>query len=97
MVYLMHESKRNYFDFVYEDGSHSAPDVLRDLILAFELCRIGGIVAMDDYLWCRQQAGSQDLQSMPKLAIDRFVNLYLRKLRILMAPMRQFYIQKLSN
>lgn len=37
------------FDFVYIDGSHSAPDALRDITIAFELMRPGGIIVIDDY------------------------------------------------
>jgi len=31
------------FDLIYIDGSHQAPDVLADSVLAFELLRVGGL------------------------------------------------------
>jgi predicted O-methyltransferase YrrM len=48
---LLAEGKAGYFDFVYIDGSHQAPDVLCDAVLAFRLLRVGGVMAFDDYLW----------------------------------------------
>ena len=34
---LIAEGKQNYFDFIYVDGSHCAPDVLCDAVLGFRL------------------------------------------------------------
>lgn len=70
------------FDFIYVDGSHTAPDVLRDAVLAFHLLRVGGLMVFDDYLWCMEAHDWQDALNMPKPAIDAFVNLYARKLKV---------------
>ena len=84
-----------YFDFIYIDGSHQAPDVLADAVLAFRLLRVGGIMAFDDYLWAENLPGGPDLIRMPKPAIDAFINLHFRQLRVLPAPQRQIYVEKL--
>ena len=55
------------FDLVYVDGSHRAPYVLTDLVLAFQLCRIDGLIFCDDYLWQQQR----QLTETPKLAVRR--------------------------
>src|SRR5579863_1022332 len=60
------------FDFVYVDGSHQAADVLTDLVLAFELCRVGGLITCDDYLW----SFGQNPLLTPKVAIDAFTNCF---------------------
>jgi predicted O-methyltransferase YrrM len=39
-----------YFEFIYIDGSHQAPDVISDAILSFHLLKSGGVIAFDDYL-----------------------------------------------
>ena len=78
------------FDLIYVDGSHDAPDVLCDLTCAFLLCRIGGLIICDDYLW----NFGDDLRSTPKLAIDSFVNCYAGKLKILYAPLYQVFLVK---
>ncbi|MEN6543994.1 class I SAM-dependent methyltransferase [Parvibaculum sp.] len=94
---LLTEGKAGYFDFIYVDGSHQAPDVLYDAVVGFKLLRIGGTMAFDDYLWSDQQAKSKDPIRMPKPAIDAFVNLNLRKLQQLNAPSIQLYIQKIAD
>ncbi|HEX5392825.1 MAG TPA: class I SAM-dependent methyltransferase [Rhodocyclaceae bacterium] len=86
------------FDLIYVDGSHQAADVLADAVLAFRLLRLGGVVIFDDYAWSRQEEGQEDLLDEPKIAIDSFVNVYRRKLRILLdMPLRQLYAVKLSD
>ncbi|MBV9520417.1 MAG: class I SAM-dependent methyltransferase, partial [Hyphomicrobiales bacterium] len=85
----------NFFDFIYIDGSHQAPDVLTDSVLAFQLLRVGGIMVWDDYLWSLEPQGRQDVLNMPKMAIDSFINNFQRKLRIVPGPpIYQLYVQK---
>jgi len=85
------------FDFIYIDGSHQAPDVLADAILAFRMLRVGGIMAFDDYLWFEHLPYGKDPIRSPKIAIDAFTNIYSRKLNILSAPLYQLYIQKIAD
>jgi predicted O-methyltransferase YrrM len=81
------------FDFVYVDASHQAADVLSDLVLSFELCRIGGVVACDDYLW---NFGQNPLLT-PKIAIDAFVNCYAAKITpVNGVPLYQFFFKKIA-
>jgi predicted O-methyltransferase YrrM len=89
--------KQNYFDFIYVDGSHQAPDVLCDAILSFRLLREGGVIAFDDYLWAENLSYGIDPIRCPKPAIDAFTNIYCRKMRVLSAPLYQLYIQKVAN
>jgi predicted O-methyltransferase YrrM len=85
-------------DFIYIDGSHQAPDVLSDAVLAFQLLRVGGVLIFDDYLWTMEAAGKQDPLNMPKLATDSFINIFQRKLRILdRLPIYQLYVEKLFH
>ena len=88
---LLSNGKRNYFDFIYVDGSHLGPDVLCDSVLSFRLLKINGVMAFDDYLW---SAKNKDLTRVPKMAIDSFVNLFSLKLSIFNAPIYQLYIKK---
>lgn len=86
------------YDMVYVDGSHQAPDVLADAVLGFRLLRLNGLMAFDDYLWSMEPPGRQDLLNMPKPAIDAFLNLYQRKLRIVLgAPLYQIYAHKTAD
>jgi predicted O-methyltransferase YrrM len=67
-------------DFIYVDGSHAAPDVLSDLVLAFGLLRVGGLMICDDYLWKDPAHDGGSILGRPKIAIDAFTNIYSEKL-----------------
>jgi len=83
------------FDLIYIDGSHEAPDVLADAVLAFQLLRQGGIMIFDDYLWSMHRPGTQDVLLMPKPAIDAFMNIYQRKMQVFPGlPVGQLYTYK---
>jgi predicted O-methyltransferase YrrM len=94
---LLSDGRENYFDFVYVDGSHQAPDVLCDAVLAFKLLKVGGTLAFDDYLWTHELTSTVDILRCPKPAIDAFVNIYYQKLRVLKMPLYQLYLQKLAD
>jgi predicted O-methyltransferase YrrM len=94
---LIAEGKQGYFDFIYVDGSHQAPDVLCDALLSFRLLKRNGVIAFDDYLWQEQLPYGTDPIRCPKPAIDAFTNVYCRKIRILSAPLYQLYVQKISD
>ncbi|HWJ20337.1 MAG TPA: class I SAM-dependent methyltransferase [Geobacterales bacterium] len=97
---LFSDGKRNYFDFIYIDGSHYASDVICDAVLSFRLLRIGGVIAFDDYLWAGHNIPFgviTDPLGCPKLGIDAFTNLYGNRIRLLSAPLYQIYVQKISD
>lgn len=90
-------NQANSFDFIYIDGSHQAPDVLSDAVMAFQLLRVRGIMVFDDYLWHESLPGGVDPLRCPKPAIDAFTNIYARKIRIVPAPLRQLFVEKTSE
>ena len=45
----------DYFDWVYVDGNHQYEFVKKDLELAFQKVRAGGIIAGDDFFWKRNE------------------------------------------
>ena len=94
---LLAEGMRNYFDFVYVDGSHQAPDVLFDAVASFRLTRLGGYIGFDDYLWTEDLPIGKDLLRSPKPAIDAFTTLYWNKLKIIPAVLGQIYVQKTAE
>jgi len=94
---LLNENRSNYFDFIYIDGSHQAPDVLSDAILSFHLLKVGGVMVFDDYLWAEDMPYGRDPLRCPKPAIDAFHNIFFRKMEIMSAPLYQVYSRKLSN
>jgi len=85
------------FDFICIDGSHQAPNVLGDAVLAFRLLSPGGVMAFDDYLWDPQKPGASNPLLRPKPAIDSFTTIFSNKCRVLAGlPLYQVYIQKNS-
>ena len=91
------EKEAGYFDFIYIDGSHQAPDVLCDAIISFKLLKKFGIMVFDDYLWNENLPYGIDPIRSPKIAIDSFTNIFCRKIKIVQAPLYQLYIQKLID
>ena len=95
---LITEEGEGKYDFIYIDGSHESPDVLLDAVLAFKLLRPGGYLAFDDYLWSpvfENIPGGCDPLRTPKMAIDSFVNIYMRQLQIDTRFLGyQFYVRK---
>lgn len=94
---LLADGFSGYFDFVYVDGSHQAPDVLLDAIMAFKLVKIGGLIAFDDYTWAENLSGGRDPLRCPKIAIDAFTNIFFRKIGFLNAPISQIYLKKMAD
>ncbi len=94
---LLTEGKAGYFDFVYIDGSHQAPDVLCDDVLGFKLLKPDGIMVFDDYTWSEHAPAETDAVRCPKIAIDAFVNINHKKLKLMKAPLFQLYLKKLSD
>lgn len=93
---LVAQKRLNYYDLIYIDGSHETPDVLADLVIAFRLLRVGGLMILDDYLW-GLGVDAQPLLN-PKLAIDSFLNCYQRKIQPHpFLPNYQLYCRKLSD
>ena len=81
-------------DVVYIDGSHQAPDVLEDAYLAFRACRNGGLMIFDDYHWCIEPHGKEDILNSPKLAIDTFFNINRRRIKLFAQSPHQIVFQK---
>jgi hypothetical protein len=71
-------SNVHLYDFIYVDGSHTAPDVLADAVMAWPLLKPNGLMVFDDYLWGEQR----DILHRPKLAVDAFVNIYAEQANI---------------
>ena len=94
---LLAEGKAGYFDFIYVDGSHQAPDVLTDAVLGFKLLRVGGVMGFDDYLWAESLPGGKDLLRCPKPAVDAFINLNFRKVELMHLGNYQAYVTKTSG
>lgn len=98
MIELLSKGFEGYFDYIYIDGSHEAPDVLFDALLAHRLVRKGGVISFDDYLWSPNPNGEQNHYMLVKPAVDHYVNTYQQKLHVLqMLPLYQLHVLKLKD
>jgi predicted O-methyltransferase YrrM len=79
------------FDFIYVDGDHHRDQVAIDAENAIKVCRLGGIIAFDDYEWDAVEGS----QNRPKEAIDDFLRKYENSLKIL-HKQYQVWVQVIS-
>jgi len=70
---------KDFYDVVYIDGSHTADDVLEDMVLSWALLKPGGLMILDDYGWDgAEDAGGRPMPAdlLPHIAIDAFLSTY---------------------
>jgi predicted O-methyltransferase YrrM len=60
------------YNFVYVDGSHRCLDVFLDLTLAWQLLSKGGVMAIDDYLFCYDKVEKHPYE-YPFEAVNQFL------------------------
>jgi hypothetical protein len=76
---VLRELDPESYDVIYVDGSHTADDVLEDMVLAWPLLKVGGLMILDDYGWDgAENAGGRPMPEdlLPKIAIDAFLSTY---------------------
>lgn len=75
------------FDFIYIDGSHLGKDVLTDAVMAWNLLKVGGVLAFDDYQW-QWEPNPLD---RPKAGIDAFHSVFAPRLELLRSNARRIW------
>lgn len=75
-------------ELIYIDGDHKAGEVLTDLVLAWKLLRVGGIILCDDTTTWRytDKNGTQSAQMSVRMAVEMFMQCNWHKLKILSLP-----------
>jgi hypothetical protein len=64
------------FDLAYVDGNHDAPNALLDILLCFNLLRVGGILVIDDYDRRQARGGRIQVQAAVQAFEDTHHGLY---------------------
>lgn len=82
------QNQDKQYDFIYIDGDHSAKAVVIDGLLAWDLLKIGGIMAFDDFTW------EHPNDFNPGIGIDFFLKLYTDKLEFITKG-HQLWIRKI--
>lgn len=99
MIKLLADGQAGSFDFIYVDGSHEAPDVLFDALLAHRLVKVDGVIGFDDYLWSPDTAPNHNHYLLVKPAVDHYINTYQQKVHVVqrLPHFYQLYVIKLSD
>ena len=83
------------FDFIYIDGAHDTLNVIRDAVMCFDLLKLGGILAFDDYAGNQGNFSNNNFnKDHPQHAIDCFLKCYEGKYVILFKGY-QIFIKKM--
>ncbi len=70
-------------DLIYVDGNHTAPGVLQDMVLGFELLKPGAIMLCDD---STSWGHDKKLTDTPRLGVDSFIQCNWDRLHVLNLP-----------
>lgn len=75
-------------EFIYIDGDHRAHSVLEDLVLSWQLLKVGGVILCDDSIdWkFKDGNGTESAQMSPRMAIEMFIQCNWHRLNILRLP-----------
>ena len=77
------------YDFIYVDGSHMLLDCYSDLLLAWEVLNVGGLMAIDDYFY----KVNDGILVSPHHAVNKILEKYKDNIKILHTASRVF-VQK---
>lgn len=72
-------------ELIYVDGDHKASEVLTDLVLSWQLLKVGGVILCDDTTTWRytDKNGTQSAQMSVRMAVEMFIQCNWHKLNIL--------------
>ncbi len=75
-------------ELIYIDGDHFASSVLTDLVLAWELLPVGGVILCDDSTeWkFKDKNGTASAQMSPRMAIEMFIQCNWHKVQPIVLP-----------
>lgn len=75
-------------ELIYIDGDHKASEVLTDLVLAWKLLKVGGVILCDDTTTWRftDSNGTESAQMSVRMAVEMFIQCNWHKVRLLRLP-----------
>ena len=87
---ILQNLEKNQFDFIYVDGDHTYNGCYTDLVLSWDLLKENGILAIDDYLWKKNESDN------PHNAVNHFMDKYKDKIIVLDIEYRIFLQKSLD-
>lgn len=97
ITYISKSSKKGLIDLinqgveaeiVYIDGDHTASTVLSDLVLSWQLLKVGGVMLCDDATFWRfiDNNGTESAQLSVRMAVEMFIQCNWHKIRPIQLP-----------
>ena len=83
------------YNFIYIDGYHKYEYVLKDCLNSWEALLPGGILVCDDYIW--EFYKGSELKLNPCFAINKFLEIKKKHIKILLVTNSKIFIKKLTN
>ena len=83
------------YNFIYVDGYHKYEYVLKDCLNSWEALLPGGILVCDDYIW--EFYKENELKLNPCFAINKFLEIKKKHIKVLLVTNSQIFIKKLTN
>lgn len=87
-------------EFIYIDGDHRSSTVLEDLVLAFNIIPVGGILLCDDVNWfnSKKEHYRDSPNFSPRMAIEQFIQSNWHRIEIINLPNNyQVALRKIKN
>lgn len=89
--YVVLKTLTKQYGFIYVDGAHLAFNVLEDLVMAFRLLKVGGVMLIDDATSWKQRdqitkVVSHDIGHAPRMAVDSFIHCNWEHIKVLDIP-----------
>jgi cephalosporin hydroxylase len=82
--------KKESFDFIYVDGSHTCLDCYTDMVLAWKLLVSGGVMAVDDVMYHYEKVLAGDLLGYPLKGKEHFMTKYAGQYDVISDSYRLF-------
>ena len=82
--------RKEKFDFIYVDGSHTCLDCYTDMILAWKLLVSGGVMAVDDVMYHYEKVMAGDLLGYPLKGKEHFMVKYAGQYEVISDSYRLF-------
>jgi len=67
------------YDFIYIDGDHTGKAVIEDCVLSWDLLKLNGVMAFDDYEWNHPEPN----ETSPKIAVDLFLQTHKNEIELI--------------
>lgn len=85
--------KGKLFDFIYVDGSHKCLDCYADMVMAWNLLRKGGVLAVDDVLYWYDKVLNGEVLEYPLMAKIHFMKRFEGQYSVISDSYRLFIIK----